>query len=288
MEASVYRLAEYKIFEGETGGLSWEAHFGFATEQKGKCFRKGTILFIGPAEGDRPGYLKRDFFDRLRQFPEWSKTRYYCRGLEIFHCRTGKRVTEREMHLWGLEQKGLHERGCVLSDRAGMPSNGIFINGVSKGVAFRLQKYEITKKRDDLVVWRTYAGPNVGRGGNCIILEDILFIGSWQNERSNLIKRQFLSDLQQLPGWEQTRYFCPRLSIHECNSGGRVYAVRQEKERRPTGRPVSERNAVTSEDKNKTGLYSRKSDLWKDLSMFLTLRLKKRITALLHHLMRGK
>jgi hypothetical protein len=28
MEASVYRLAEYKIFEGETGGLSWEAHFG--------------------------------------------------------------------------------------------------------------------------------------------------------------------------------------------------------------------------------------------------------------------
>ena len=152
MEASVYRLAEYKIIEGEAGGLSWEAHFGFATEQKGRCFKKGMILFIGPAEGDCPGYLKRDFLDHLRQFPEWSKTRYYCRGLEVFHCKTGRRVTEREMHLWGLEQRGLDERGCVLSDRAGMPSNGISINGAPKSVAFRLQKYKITKKRDDLLV----------------------------------------------------------------------------------------------------------------------------------------
>jgi hypothetical protein len=50
--------------------LSWEAHFGLGALQEGKCFRKGMILFIGPAEGDRPGYLKKDFLDHLKQYYE--------------------------------------------------------------------------------------------------------------------------------------------------------------------------------------------------------------------------
>ncbi|MFZ0448217.1 MAG: hypothetical protein WAL98_03160, partial [Desulfatiglandaceae bacterium] len=98
----IYKLGEYKIIESDMGELRWEAHFGFATLQEGRCFRKGTILFIGPAENDRAGFLKGDFFDHIKPFPAWSETKYCCRGLDIYHCKTCKRVTKQEMLLWML------------------------------------------------------------------------------------------------------------------------------------------------------------------------------------------
>ncbi len=259
MESAVYRLAEYKIIEGTTGGLTWEAHFGFAAGHTGKCFRKGTILFIGPSEGERPGYLKRDFFDHLKQYPEWSKTKYYCRGLEVFHCSTGKPATEIEMHLWGLDQRVTHERGGILSEEADKPSNCISVRNGQKNGTFRLQKYEIARKRDDLVAWRTYAGPNIGRGGNGVILEDILFFGSGQNERFDLIKRQFLSHLERLPKWDQTRYFCPRLPLHDCNAGTQVQGVWKKRKSRSTRKSMTKANTAENGYKNRTRSNLRKS-----------------------------
>ena len=43
-----------------------------------------------------------------------------------------------------------------------------------------------------------------------------------QNEQTNLIKQQFLANLKQLPEWNQTKYFCHRLSLHVCKTGNRV------------------------------------------------------------------
>ncbi|MEJ2366455.1 MAG: hypothetical protein P8017_17610 [Deltaproteobacteria bacterium] len=278
MEPSIYRLTEYKIIEGGAGGLTWEAHFGFAAEQTGKCFRKGMILFIGPAESERLGYLKGDFFDHLKQYPEWSKTKYYCRGLEVFHCKTGKRVTEVEMYLWGLDQRVTHEEDSILSEEAGRSANSMSARSGKKSGAFRLRKYEMTRKGDDLVVWRTYAGPNIGRGGNCIILEDILFIGSWENERFNLIKRQFLSNLQRLPKWDQTRYFCPRLSLHDCKTGARLQAVPKNQERRSSERAAIETRVLRNRYKYKTGFNSRTSESSKDHLVFFNLWVKKGVT----------
>jgi hypothetical protein len=277
MESAVYRLAGYKIIEGAAGGLTWESHFGFAAGHTGKCFRKGTILFIGPTESERPGYLKRDFFDHLRQFPEWSKTKYYCRGLEVFHCITGKPATEVEMHLWGLDQRVTHERGGILSDEAGRRANSMSVRNGQKNGTFRLQKYEITKKRDDSVVWRTYAGPNIGRGGNCIILEDILFIGSGQNERFALIKRQFLSDLERLPKWDQTRYFCPRLSLHDCSRVTREQEAWKIRKRRSAEKSMTKANTIKNWYKNRTGFNASKSGPAEGLPMFFAACLEKGI-----------
>ena len=102
MDTKAYRLGDYKILELGTGELRWEAHSGFAQFQKGRCFPKGTILFICPAESEQIGFLKGEFLDHIKAFPAWSKTRYYCRDFEIYNCRTGKRVTKQDMLMWTL------------------------------------------------------------------------------------------------------------------------------------------------------------------------------------------
>ncbi len=274
MKVAIYRLGEYKIIESDTRELRWGAHFGLGALQEGRCFKKGMILFIGLAENDRPGFLKREFFDHLKQFPKWLKTKYYCRGLEVYHCKTGKRVTKVEMQLWMLDG-GIDEGGRIFTEKPGQCSNNISPRRATGDVAFRLQKYEIIKKTNDQVVWKTNAGPNIGRGGNCIILEDILFIGSWQSEQFNLIKRQFLSNLQQLPKWDQTRYFCPRLSLHDCKNGNRVH---EKKKRWPRERTATGTNAAGKRHKNNIEFKLKKSDLWENRPIFFTHWLKKFIT----------
>ena len=274
MQVTIYRLGEYKIIESDTGELRWEAHFGLGTLQEGMCFRKGVILFIGPAENERLGFLKREFFDHIQQFPEWLKTKYYCRGLEVYHCKTGKKVTKVEMRLWMLD-RGIDDGGRILTEIRGKLSNNIFPGGETEHVSFRLQKYEIIKKPNDQVAWKTYAGPNIGKGGNCTILEDILFIGSWQNEQFNLIKRQFLANLKLLPKWDQTRYFCPRLSLHDCKTINRVH---EEKKKWMRKRTAACTNGVGKRYKNNIEFKLKKSDLWENRPMFFGHWVRKCIT----------
>ena len=57
MTASVYRLGEYKVIRTATGQLEWEAHAGFGSFRTGRCFRKGSILFIGDLHLSTRGLL---------------------------------------------------------------------------------------------------------------------------------------------------------------------------------------------------------------------------------------
>jgi len=112
-----YRLGEYKLIETGMGELRWEAHCGFAALHEGRCFRKGAILFIGPAENDQIGFLKGDFLDHIQAFPVWSKTRYYCSAFDSYHCETGREVAEQEMLMWmlgrGVDEGGIKEDTTV-------------------------------------------------------------------------------------------------------------------------------------------------------------------------------
>ena len=271
MRATFYKLGEYKIIESDTGELSWEAHFGFGALQEGRCFRKGRILFIGPAENERPGFLKGEFLDHLKPFPAWLKTEYYCRGLEVYHCKTNKRVTKAEMVLWTLN-RGIDEGGRIVIEKPGHPSDNASNRRARRDGAFRLQRYEIIKKTDGQIVWKTSTGPNTVSGGTCIILEDILFIGSQQNEQSNLLKRQFLANLQQLPKWDQTKYYCPRLSLHDCKTGNRV---KEERKRWPSWRRATETHDTGKGHKNSTEFKLKKSDLSKNRATFFTHWVRK-------------
>lgn len=257
MKESFYKLDEYKIIESNSGDLRWEAHFGIGALQEGRCFKKGMILFIGPAESDRLGFLKGEFLDHLKQSPEWLKTKYYCRGLEVYHCRTGKRVTKVEMQLWMLNQ-GIDEKDRIFTEKPGPYFDGISSERITEDVHFRLQQYEITKKANGQIVWKTYAGPNTVTGGNCITLEDILFIGTRQNERSTISKRQFLSNLQQLPKWDQTRYYCSKLSLHDCKTRNRLL---EKSKRRPGEKRTKETHIFEKGYKNRTKFKLKISDL---------------------------
>jgi len=217
MKDNFYKLGEYKIIESDTGELSWEAHFGLGMFQEGRCFRKGAILFIGPAESHHNGFLKLEFIDHLKVFPEWPKTKYYCGNLEVFHCKTGKKVSREEMRLWMFNQDS-EEETIAFSGSPGDDSN--VISG--EDVNFRLKRYEINKKANGQVVWKTYAGLSTLRTGACIILENILFIGPWQDEQTDLIRRQFIANLKQQPEWNQTKYYCPTFSLRECKTLNRV------------------------------------------------------------------
>ncbi|SPD73564.1 hypothetical protein PITCH_A190140 [uncultured Desulfobacterium sp.] len=217
MEAATYKLGEYKLTEYDAGHLRWEAHFGLGALKEGRCFTKGEILFIGPADNDRPGFLKAEFLDHLKKLPEWHKTKYYFAGLDVYNCMTGNRVTKEEMLFWMLKN-GIDEDSRILPEKSVQRLNNLSTRRDAGELNFRLQKYQIILNADGHVLWKTYAGPSTGIGGTGIILEDILFIGSPQNEQSNFTKRQFLADLQKLPKWDQTRYFCPKLSLHECKA----------------------------------------------------------------------
>ncbi|MBI9084829.1 MAG: hypothetical protein JEZ11_14645 [Desulfobacterales bacterium] len=217
MNSTVYRLAGYKIIQTVTGQLTWETHSGFSAFQEGQCFIKGSILFIGPAENNRHGFLKGEFLDDLNKYPKWMNTKYYCLGLTVHHCKDGTRVTKKEMTLWIVGRSADQGGGPLPEARRQSPIHKAAMK-VTDNVAYKLQRYEITIMADGQISWKTHWGQNVVRRGKCFILEDILFFRSWPVAHLPLSKQQFLRHLNKLPEWSQTIYFSNKLSVKECKA----------------------------------------------------------------------
>lgn len=217
MKENYYKLGDYKIIESGSGDLRWEAHFGIGELKEGRCFQKGSILFIGLAESQRDGFLKLEFLDHLKEYPDWLKTKYYCEDHEVFRRKSGKRVTREEMRLWMFEPDRVAET-IALPMGTCFDSNDDTSSISTENAAFRLQRYEITSKTNGQIGWRDYSAGGIFRTGECTIIEDILFLGPWQGVQTDLTKRQFLANLSHLPEWNQTKYYCPRFSLHECRS----------------------------------------------------------------------
>lgn len=249
METCAYKLAEYKVTEYNTGELRWETHFGFGELKEGRCFKKGTILFLGLAENERPGFLKLEFIEHLKKLPEWTKTKYYCSNLDVYHCKTDKKVTPEDMQLWTLRlnREGKHK---TISDE---PDHMMNLSTTREPVdlAFRLNRYEIIKKKDGLILWSLSKNPNNIRSGDCIILEDILFLRPPQNNQLDIIQQQLFAKLQDLPKWDQTKYYCLKFALHECGS---IRQVRDEKENCLKDETVPKTNDIGKKDKNSTGV----------------------------------
>ena len=248
MRETIYRLGEYKIIESGTGQLSWEAHFGFGESQNGRCFRKGSILFIGSAESHQNGFLKGEFLDELKKYPKWGKTRFYRIGIGVRHCKNGKSVTKEEMILWTL---GCSRKEGIEIHRSAPKnfSNGAPVRKVTENAVYRLQRYEIIVGTDGQIISRTYSGSNSVTWGNCFILENILFIGPQQGKPANFNKRQFLASLLQLPNWDQTAYFSKRFFLNECKTGNEV---KEERKKFPYETNPTKKEVTENEYKNKS------------------------------------
>jgi hypothetical protein len=255
MKETIYRLGEYKIIESDTGQLMWEAHFGFGENQKGRCFRKESILFIGSAESYQNGFLKGEFLDDLKKYPKWGKTKFHCTGVGVRHCINGKSVTKEEMMLWTLS-RGREEGIDIHREAAKTFSNGASAGKVTENAVYRLQRYEITVGADGQIISKTYSRSKCITWGDCFILENILFIGPHQNKPSNFNKRQFLESLRQLPNWDQTAYFSKKFSLHECKLGNEV---KEKRKKLPYETNATKKEGTGNDNKNKSVAKSSKN-----------------------------
>jgi hypothetical protein len=215
-KVTFYKMGEYKITENNSDDLQWEMHFGMGALKEGKCFRKGQILFLGPARDERSGFFKGEFLDHIKPFPCWLKTRYYCPWPHIRRCDTGKKVSEYEMLRW---ENNPEPR---LTRKAGRQKNHphLKINGPDENtieVSYSLNDHEIVKKGNGMVLWKRSGTLNRVNSGRCIIMEDILFIGPSENEPLETLKRQFHERLNLLPKWDDTEYYSCDFAILECN-----------------------------------------------------------------------
>jgi hypothetical protein len=74
--------------------------------------------------------------------------------------------------------------------------------------AYRLGEYRIIEYENGLLRWETYSHFGVQRSGICFILGNVLIIGNWSHEEIGYLKLEFFEQLQKLPVWTKTRYYC--------------------------------------------------------------------------------
>ena len=73
---------------------------------------------------------------------------------------------------------------------------------------YRLGEYRITEYENGLLQWEKLFNFGVQRSGKCFILGNILIIGHWGHEEVGYLQLEFFEQLEKLPAWNKTRYYC--------------------------------------------------------------------------------
>ena len=204
-----YRLGEFKITEDQHGDLWWETHIGLGSVKIGKCFINGDILFIRPSDSTGPGFLKGEFLDHLNKLPKWEKTKYYCASYKIYECPS----TRREQLFDGVKSPA---RKSVNVD-------------IKRHFSYKLQRYEIIEKNNGHFFWKSYGGLGSLKKGRCYIKGNILFLEADETELSDHRKKDFLQQLNRLPDWERTKYFCTGHTIYNSRTGAVCRSLGEDK-----------------------------------------------------------
>ncbi|MFH1703462.1 MAG: hypothetical protein ABIB41_08565 [Nitrospirota bacterium] len=84
---------------------------------------------------------------------------------------------------------------------------------------YRLGEYRIIEYENGLLRWETYYHFGVQRSGKCFILGDILIIGHWSHEEPGYLILEFFEQLQKLPVWNKTRYYCFAFELLDVATG---------------------------------------------------------------------
>jgi hypothetical protein len=235
MQNTAYRLAEYKIIENEHGDLWWESHIGLGSLKRGKCFINGGILFIVPSDITGPGFLKGEFLDHLNKLPKWEKTKYYCASCTIYECISGSRtrlfegIDNRLKNGVILRQNGSTKRAIA---EAGFKSIKADTTAL---ISYKLGRYEITEMNNGQLFWKSPCGLGSLKMGRCHIRGSILFLEPGKTEQSGLKKKEFLQQLNQLPHWVRTKYFCASYAIYYSSTSAVCRRLGAEKDLNRTG-----------------------------------------------------
>ena len=161
LDSKKFRVGEFEIFAYDSGELRWQSHCGLGECRKGRCFKRGDILFFGPAENYGPGFLKLEFLDRLERLPAWTLTRYYTTCLDIYRCRTGKAVSAEEFVYRKAPLGDGESAENRLRFQTPVPVPEAPTERSPEEVNCRLENYEIAKRESGDLVWYSYAGPGM-------------------------------------------------------------------------------------------------------------------------------
>ena len=213
MQSTAYKLAEYKITENEHGDLWWESHIGLGSLRIGKCFINGDILFIRPSDIKGPGFLKGEFLDHLNKLPKWKKTKYYCASYKIDKCQSVSRKPFLEEVISGNQDEAIPQKNELIQKEKSVKVDTL------NPISYKIQRYEIMEKNNVQLFWKSYSGLRSLKKGRCYIRGNILFLEPRETGLSKLMKKEFLQQLNQLPEWDKTKYFCAGYTIHYSNTG---------------------------------------------------------------------
>ena len=87
--------------------------------------------------------------------------------------------------------------------------------------AYRLGELKIMENEHGDLWWETHIGLGSLKSGKCFINGNILFIKPSDSTEPGFLKGEFLDQLNKLPKWEKTKYYCASYKIHECKFGSR-------------------------------------------------------------------
>ena len=84
-------------------------------------------------------------------------------------------------------------------------------------VSYRLAEYKIIESEDGSIWWETHSGFCSVKTGRCFISGSTLFIeNAHASEENGFLKGEYLDQLNRLPKWEKTKYYCTRFHIVKC------------------------------------------------------------------------
>ncbi len=220
MWSTSYRLGELKITESDGGEVWWESHYGLGSCREGRCYKQGEVLFIGPSQTETLGFLKGEFLDSIRSLPPWTKTKYHCKLPTVYHCGSGKRVSDEENPLFRAGRKHRRPEPEGRGD-FDSPFSNASPGYIRETPSYRIEHYRLAANRYGPVTWRSYTDRNTVREGTCVVLGDILLFKKSDSEQEGLLKQEFYDELNELPTWNLTTYYALNVDLM-CSSEGRT------------------------------------------------------------------
>jgi hypothetical protein len=84
---------------------------------------------------------------------------------------------------------------------------------------YRLAEYKISEDEDGHLWWETHSGFCSVKTGRCFVNGNILFIEPGHtSEENGFLKGEFLDQINRLPKWAKTNYYCTSFNIVKCKT----------------------------------------------------------------------
>jgi len=82
-------------------------------------------------------------------------------------------------------------------------------------IKYRLGGFIVIEHSGVLLTWVTHIALGAQRSGRCVVVGNILLLGSLDREEAGFLKLEFHEHLMKLPPWDKTRYYCFASSLRK-------------------------------------------------------------------------